>query len=531
MSSAVQASLGKADSAYQRPAGGIPASDLTTSAQTALSEAASAYQKPAGGVPKSDLATSVQTSLFAADSAYQKPAGGIPAGDLTAAAQTALTEAASAYQKPAQGIPSTDLTTAAQATLAAGGTAYQKPAGGVPKTDLAAAVQTSLTSADSAYQKPPGGIPTADLSSGAQTSLGRADSAYQKPAGGVPKTDLTSAVQTSLAAADSAYQKPANGIPSTDMSTAVQTALAAAGSAYQKAGSGIPKGDLAADVQSSLASADSAYQKPGTGIPESDLDAATRAKIDAVGGTATAISLSSDHVLAASDDNVIYYVTGPILVTVPSGLAPKPNVGFVCPPTGSITLRVSGAATHDGGLTTDVVKNRGTDPAGFSVLPATLPSDASSQDYLYSGGLATFGNLGGNATDNASLVAQFPTFARVPYGMHNRVRYHLTGNLQIDPSQCVDGGLYPPGTVFYNNSGANKVVTMNQGAPLNWWFELRHESGSSFATSVAKGTGVSWTTRQTGGSDMLRITQQGGMGLVRSYAQDKYEFGGSDWVV
>lgn len=33
------------------------------------------YEKPSGGIPKSDLASAVQTSLGKADSAYQKPSG------------------------------------------------------------------------------------------------------------------------------------------------------------------------------------------------------------------------------------------------------------------------------------------------------------------------------------------------------------------------------------------------------------------------------------------------------------------------
>jgi hypothetical protein len=507
------------------------AASAASAAATAQSTADGKYAKPAGGIPAADLSTSVQGSLGKADAAYAKPVGGIPATDLTTTAQATLGKADSAYQKPGGGVPSTDMTTAVQASLGKADSSYQKPAAGIPKTDLVTSVQTSLTSADSAYQKPAGGVPSSDMATGVQTSLGRADSAYQKPAGGVPKADLVTAVQTSLGKADSAYQLPAGGVPSTDMATAVQSSLGKADAAYAKPGTGIPASDLATAIQTSLGKADSAYQKPGGGIPEADLDTATRAKIDASSGSSTPVSLSADHVLTAADDNCIFYATTNVLVTVPSGLSPKPNVGFVCPPTGAITLRMSGAATHDGGLTGDVVKNRSTDPAGFSLVPATLPSDTGSQDYLVSAGLASFASLVGAATDNTSLVQSFPTFARVPYGMQSRVRFHLVSNITLDPNQCVDGGLYPPGAVFYNNSGANKTVTLPAGIPQNWWMELRHESGTSFATVMAKSAGVTWTTRQVGGSDALRLTAQGSMGLVRSYAADKYEFGGSDWVV
>ena len=57
--------------AYQKPAGGIPESDLDAAAQQKIDSGASAYQKPVGGIPKSDLDSSVQASLGKADTAIQ----------------------------------------------------------------------------------------------------------------------------------------------------------------------------------------------------------------------------------------------------------------------------------------------------------------------------------------------------------------------------------------------------------------------------------------------------------------------------
>lgn len=57
--------------AYNKPATGIPATDLASAAQTSLGKADTAYQKPQGGVPKSDLASGVQGSLDLADTAVQ----------------------------------------------------------------------------------------------------------------------------------------------------------------------------------------------------------------------------------------------------------------------------------------------------------------------------------------------------------------------------------------------------------------------------------------------------------------------------
>ncbi len=49
-----------------------------------LDAAGTAYQKPAAGVPESDLSSGVQDKLNAGNTAYQKPSGGIPASDIAA---------------------------------------------------------------------------------------------------------------------------------------------------------------------------------------------------------------------------------------------------------------------------------------------------------------------------------------------------------------------------------------------------------------------------------------------------------------
>ena len=152
--------------AYQKPSGGIPASDMVVAVQTSLGKADSAYQKPSGGIPKTDLVDSVQTSLGKADSAIQSH-------------QSLSTYALKSELPDISGLATkTEMNTALsgkQATIsdldtirrgaAAGATAYQKPSGGIPASDMVVAVQTSLGKADSAYQKPSGGIPTSDMAS------------------------------------------------------------------------------------------------------------------------------------------------------------------------------------------------------------------------------------------------------------------------------------------------------------------------------------------------------------------------------
>lgn len=92
-------------------------SDLAT-IRSGAAAGATAYQKPSGGIPKTDLASGVQTSLGKADTAFQKPSGGIPASDLDAAVQTSLGKADTAVQtesdpvflaSPAAGITSGDI--------------------------------------------------------------------------------------------------------------------------------------------------------------------------------------------------------------------------------------------------------------------------------------------------------------------------------------------------------------------------------------------------------------------------------------
>ena len=310
----------RAWTAYQKPSGGIPSTDLAESYYLASNP--SGYTSNAGTITGvSANGTSVATSGVA----------NIPAASTSAYGVTKLSDSTSTTSSVLAATP-----TAVKAAYDLANGKYSKPSTGIPKTDLASAVQTSLGKADSAYQKPSTGIPSTDMASAVTTSLGKADTAYQKPSTGIPKTDLASAVQTSLGKADSAYQKPSTGIPSTDLAesyylasnpsgytsnagtitgvsangtsvatsgvanipaastsaygvtklsdststtssvlaatpTAVKAAYDLANGKYSKPSGGIPKTDLASAVQTSLGKADTAYQKPSGGIPGTDL--------------------------------------------------------------------------------------------------------------------------------------------------------------------------------------------------------------------------------------------------------------------
>lgn len=206
------------------------------------------YDKPSGGIPKSDLTSSVQSSLDKADSAlqqhqdisaltahvannnvhvtadnktawnakYDKPADGIPMTDLSSAVQTSLGKADTALQEHqdisalTNHVANSDIhVTSAQKT--AWSAKYNKPSGGIPKTDLATDVQSSLEKADVSIAR----LNNLDnFITGLESKLDahinnievHIDSAertawnakYDKPSSGIPKTDLASAVQLSL---------------------------------------------------------------------------------------------------------------------------------------------------------------------------------------------------------------------------------------------------------------------------------------------------------------------------------------------
>lgn len=129
---------------------GLLATQLAGAVQTSLGKADSAYQKPGGGIPKADLAVAVQTSLGLADTALQS------APVTSVASKTG----AVTLVKGDVGLDNVDNTsdvnkpvsTAQNTAISA---KYTLPGSGVPKTDLAAAVQTSLGLADTALQLAP----------------------------------------------------------------------------------------------------------------------------------------------------------------------------------------------------------------------------------------------------------------------------------------------------------------------------------------------------------------------------------------
>lgn len=62
--------------------------------------------------------------------------------------------------------------------------------------------------------------------------------------------------------------------------------------------------------------------------------------------------LSANYVLQAADDGRQFHATAALTVTVPVALSPRPSVAIDCPPTGNLSIAVSGGATINGATTT-----------------------------------------------------------------------------------------------------------------------------------------------------------------------------------
>ena len=141
------------------------------------------YSKPAGGIPKSDLATAVQTSLGKADSALQS----VPSTYRTASEQDTI-DSSKVDKVTGKGLSSNDYTDAAKAkvdALASVATSgdyddlTNKPTIPAPVTEQTVS-GWGFTKNTGTYSKPTSGIPKADLANNVQASLGKADTALQE---------------------------------------------------------------------------------------------------------------------------------------------------------------------------------------------------------------------------------------------------------------------------------------------------------------------------------------------------------------
>lgn len=175
-------------------------SDKVTKYDNYQSQIDSKYEKPDGGIPKTDLSSAVQDSLGKADSALQShqnittgEANGTIAVDGTDVAVKGLKALAykDSLTKADVGLGNVDNTSDEEKPIStATQAALNKKQASLTATQLNA-VNSGITSGkvstydgyasqiSGKYTKPTDGIPKDDLASGVQTSLGKADTALQ----------------------------------------------------------------------------------------------------------------------------------------------------------------------------------------------------------------------------------------------------------------------------------------------------------------------------------------------------------------
>ena len=129
LAASVQASLDKADTALQSAP--VTSVNNKTGAVTlsASDVGAGTYSKPSGGIPKSDLASAVQTSLGKADTALQSAPVTSVNNKTGAVVLNAADVGAGTYSKPSGGIPASDLASGVIPTVPTNVSAFTNDAG------------------------------------------------------------------------------------------------------------------------------------------------------------------------------------------------------------------------------------------------------------------------------------------------------------------------------------------------------------------------------------------------------------------
>lgn len=387
----------------------IKASDFATAAQGALAD--SAYQKPASGIPNTDLAQGVQDSLGLADSALQ----GITAGNnitidtsdpkhpvisstgggggiseiepLTI--QLNGTDGVVFDGSEAQSLNITAAGVGAEPTIATKRTAFNKDFGTTAGTVMegndsrvTGAVQ-SVTFAGTELTKTEGAAEITQ--SEARTALGLGSAAY------TASTAYATSAQGALA--DRAYQKPSAGIPATDLAQGVRDSLALADSALQS----VPDATATQKGVATLGAAGGAArygQKNDVGLGNVDNVKQYSASnpppypVTSVAGRTGAVTLTKTDVGLGNVDNVRQYST--------SNPPPYP-VTSVAGKTGVVTLEKADVGLGNVDNTADLDK-----PVSTATQTALNAKIGNTGTQSIAGNLTLVADSGGNG----NLVVQ-----------------------------------------------------------------------------------------------------------------------------
>lgn len=199
-------------------------SDLAT-IRSGAAAGASAYKKPNGGIPKSDLSSAVKASLDNADLVDTKQETIVDLASIRIGASAGAT----AYQKPSTGIPASDLASGVipdvsgkQDTLVSGTNIKTVNgesilgSGNITAGDPNAVkyVAQTLTDAQKTQARTNIGAAAASALSALETAIA---AKYSKPSGGIPETDLASAVQSAISLARTSIQSLADYYSKTEV--------------------------------------------------------------------------------------------------------------------------------------------------------------------------------------------------------------------------------------------------------------------------------------------------------------------------
>jgi len=78
--------------------------------------------------------------------------------------------------------------------------------------------------------------------------------------------------------------------------------------------------------------------------------------------------VGSSFTLTEADDGQVFNCTAALTVTIPAGLTPRPAVAIIPPPSGNLSIAVSGGAQINGATTT-LTRSRASNLAGVAVQP------------------------------------------------------------------------------------------------------------------------------------------------------------------
>ena len=86
--------------------------------------------------------------------------------------------------------------------------------------------------------------------------------------------------------------------------------------------------------------------------------------------TPVPVTVSVGRNLTVADDGKVLDIITALTLVVPVGLSPRPNVVFILPPTGNLSIAPSGGALLNGATAT-LTRSRATNPAGVVLTPYT----------------------------------------------------------------------------------------------------------------------------------------------------------------